>query len=167
MHLQLQLKSPDPSTRPNLCDNLLLYHLTTTPALHCCMAITIPQPDLSAPSGEQRNFVRTFFPNSVNLYATQVGALYSALKERRIPLTKSLEQTREWLRAPGGTAQIEAGIRTHNPWYEPLSSLSTSSPSPVLLSLPKLSSKLQPAQVESGKQKKETTTTGLNDRNGF
>ena len=93
----------------------------------------------TAPRGEVHNYFKTLVPNSLSnrlrtphrntTYAHHINSLTKALQHRRKPLSKALESIREWfITNPLNLDHLEPHA-PNNPWFTPMSDLSTSSSS--------------------------------------
>ena len=101
----------------------------------------------TAPRGETRNYFKTLVLNSLSnllqtphrntTYAHHINSLTKALQHRRKPLSRALESNRDWfITNPLNLDHLEPHA-PDNPWFTPMSDLSTSSSAPTKLTYPK------------------------------
>ena len=101
----------------------------------------------TAPRGEVRNYFKTLVPNSLSnllrtphrntTYAHHINSLTKALQHRRKPLSEGLESIRDWfITNPLNLDHLEPHA-PDNPWFTPMSDLSTSSSAPTKITYPK------------------------------
>ena len=94
----------------------------------------------TAPRGEVRNYFKTLVPNSLSnlrrtphrntTYAHNLNSLTKALQHRRKALSKALESIKDWFITNPLNLDHLRPHAPDNPWFTPMSDLSTSSLSP-------------------------------------